>query len=51
VPAPAPVEPLPPPPAVPRPEPVVTLQREGDKITHIKIQCRCGEVIEFACAY
>jgi hypothetical protein len=32
-------------------EPQVTLVRDGEKITHIKIQCRCGEVIELACAY
>lgn len=44
------VKPVGAPPVVP-PEPVVTLVRDGEKITHITIQCRCGEVIELACAY
>ncbi len=32
-------------------EPKVTLERDGDRITSIKIQCGCGHVIELACAY
>lgn len=32
-------------------EPTVTYQRDGDKITRITVTCRCGEVIELACAY
>ena len=32
-------------------EPKVTLERDGDRITCIKIQCGCGHVIELACAY
>jgi hypothetical protein len=32
-------------------QPVVTLQREGDKVTGIRIACVCGQVIELACAY
>ena len=31
--------------------PTVTLQREGDRITHIRIECSCGQVIELACSY
>jgi hypothetical protein len=29
----------------------VELKREGDRITQIKIQCRCGETIELDCEY
>ena len=29
----------------------VTVQRDGERITQIRIECRCGEVIELACAY
>jgi len=32
-------------------EPRVTLQRDGDRISAIRIQCSCGQVIELACAY
>jgi hypothetical protein len=32
-------------------QPVVTLQREGDKVIGIRIACVCGQVIELACAY
>lgn len=32
-------------------EPRVTLQREGDRITGIQIQCSCGQVIDLKCAY
>lgn len=32
-------------------KPVVTLQREGDKVTGIRIECGCGQVIELACSY
>jgi hypothetical protein len=32
-------------------DPVVTLQREGDRVTGIRITCRCGEVIDLACVY
>ena len=31
--------------------PVVTLQREGELVTGIRIECVCGQVIELACAY
>jgi hypothetical protein len=30
-------------------EPIVTLERDGSRITRIKIQCCCGHVIELAC--
>jgi hypothetical protein len=29
----------------------VELKREGDRITQIRIQCRCGELIELDCDY
>jgi len=32
-------------------KPTVSLQKEGDRVTHIRIQCGCGEVIELACDY
>lgn len=44
------------PPAAPAPappcgQPTVTLQRTGDTISGIRIQCTCGQVIELQCAY
>jgi hypothetical protein len=33
------------------PRPTVTLKRDGDRVTHIRVQCLCGEVIEIACEY
>jgi hypothetical protein len=32
-------------------EPRVTVQREGDRVAGIRIQCSCGQVIELACVY
>jgi hypothetical protein len=32
-------------------EPQITLQREGDRITGIQVQCCCGKVIELGCTY
>ena len=32
-------------------KPVVTLQRNGDIVTSIKVQCGCGQVIELNCVY
>ena len=32
-------------------EPKVTLVRDGDTITHIRVQCGCGEVMELRCVY
>jgi len=31
--------------------PVVTLRREGDQVTGIRIECTCGKVIEVDCIY
>lgn len=35
----------------PSAKPTVTLQKDGDRVTHIRVQCGCGEVIELECAY
>jgi hypothetical protein len=32
-------------------KPVVTLQRDGDRVTSIRVECGCGQVIELACSY
>jgi len=32
-------------------EPRVTVQRDGDRITHLRIQCTCGMVMDLACVY
>jgi hypothetical protein len=32
-------------------QPVVTLQRDGERISTIRIECVCGQVIELACSY
>jgi hypothetical protein len=32
-------------------EPQVAIQREGDQVSGIRIQCGCGQVIELACVY
>ena len=32
-------------------EPKVTLERDGDRITLIRIQCACGQTVELACVY
>ena len=32
-------------------EPVLTLRREGEKVTSIHIECACGQVIDLACDY
>jgi hypothetical protein len=32
-------------------EPSVTLQRDGDRVSAIRIQCSCGQVVELACVY
>jgi hypothetical protein len=31
--------------------PQVTLEKHGDSITHIRIQCGCGQVTELKCQY
>ena len=33
------------------PEPAITVQREGDRVTGIRVTCACGQVIELACSY
>lgn len=39
----------------PKPQPhsasSVELKRDGDRITQIRVHCRCGEVIEIDCEY
>lgn len=32
-------------------EPKVTLTRDGDRITQIRIECTCGEVMDLKCVY
>jgi len=32
-------------------DPHVTLQRDGERVSAILIQCGCGQVIELACVY
>jgi hypothetical protein len=31
--------------------PVITLQRNGDTVSRIRVQCSCGQVIELNCVY
>ena len=41
-------------PATPRAancEPKVSLQRDGNRVTGIQVQCSCGEVINLSCVY
>jgi hypothetical protein len=38
-------------PPAPVPEPRIELQREGDRVSSIRVHCGCGQVIELACAY
>ena len=32
-------------------EPKITLEREGERVTRIIVQCSCGHTIDLACAY
>ena len=32
-------------------EPRISLQRDGDRISAIRIQCTCGQTIDLACLY
>jgi hypothetical protein len=32
-------------------EPRVSVQRDGDRVTSIRIQCTCGQVMDIACVY
>ena len=31
-------------------KPTLTLQRDGDRVTHVRVECPCGQVIELECA-
>jgi hypothetical protein len=31
--------------------PKVTLEKQGDTITHIRIECSCGQITELKCEY
>jgi len=32
-------------------EPHISVQRDGDRVTHLRIQCTCGQIIDLACVY
>ena len=32
-------------------EPRVSIQRDGDRITSLRIQCTCGQIMDLACIY
>src|SRR6185436_6892269 len=32
-------------------QPVVTMQRDGERVISIRIECPCGQVIDLACRY
>lgn len=32
-------------------EPKITLERDGDRVTKIKVQCVCGHIVELSCLY
>jgi len=32
-------------------EPRITVQRDGERVTGIRVTCTCGQVIELACSY
>ena len=32
-------------------EPRVTVQRDGNTVTHLRIQCTCGQIMDLACVY
>lgn len=32
-------------------EPRVSVQRDGGRVTHLRIQCTCGQVMDLACLY
>ena len=31
--------------------PIVTLKRDGDRVTRIQVRCSCGETVELDCVY
>jgi hypothetical protein len=39
------------PPRTPAAAPAITLERDGDRVTAIRIECSCGQVIEVSCSY
>ena len=32
-------------------EPRISVQRDGERVTSIRVQCTCGQVMELACVY
>lgn len=32
-------------------QPHVSLERDGDRVTHIRVHCSCGQVMDLACVY
>lgn len=32
-------------------EPRISVQREGDRVVSIRVQCSCGQVMDLACVY
>jgi len=32
-------------------EPRVTVQRDAGRVTHLRIQCTCGQIMDLACVY
>ncbi len=32
-------------------EPRVTVQRDANRVTHLRIQCTCGQIMDLACLY
>lgn len=32
-------------------QPHVSLQRDGDRVVHIRVHCSCGQVMDLACVY
>jgi hypothetical protein len=43
--------PLSPPPAEKICEPRVLIQRDGERVTGLRIQCSCGQIMDVACVY
>jgi len=38
-------------PAAPACEPRVSVQRDGERVMSIRIQCSCGQIVDLACVY
>jgi hypothetical protein len=32
-------------------EPRVTVQRDNGRVTHLRVQCTCGQIMDLACSY